>query len=278
MVRTAFMGAHRRIQAYGDIGDILGSGGTAYAMIPIGDQDHENAGRTTVTTVGAGAGDGLVFTYSEAIQDFDTSLFYRHNQLWLPDAPFNGTDEEADSPDAAFWTRNDGASEGLSIGAWLNITDTAGIRIILSKWDDDQAVQEWLFFVRANDTLRLLVRDDSVPTTADRTSDGAILQGQLAFFVVTYDGSGGSSAMDGVTLYQNGVVLASTATNSGTYVAMENGTSTVGLGARFNATSAKQQFFDGRILGGPVGPFFTQQELTAAQVAELYRIGVAAQG
>ena len=65
------MGSHRRIQAYRDIGAIFGSGGDAYAHIPIGDQRNENAGRTTVTTEGQGAGAGLVFTYSEAVDAWD---------------------------------------------------------------------------------------------------------------------------------------------------------------------------------------------------------------
>jgi len=276
--RPSLQGAHSRTNTLREIRAILGSGGTAYAIVPLGDRNHENAGRTQVTTVGQGAGDGLVFTYSEGVASFDTPPRHRHNQLWLPDIAFNGTDEEADSPDADFWTRNDGANEGFSVGAWLNITDTANNRVILSKWDDNHAIQEWLFYLTTNDTLELLVRDDNVPTTANRTSDDAITQGQLAFFVMTYDGSGGASAMNGVTLYQNGVVLASTATNSGTYLAMENGTSTLGLAARFNATPAKQQFFDGRMLGGPIGPFFTQQELNASQIARLYKIGLVAQG
>ncbi|KKL14008.1 hypothetical protein LCGC14_2520030, partial [marine sediment metagenome] len=80
---------------YKEIGDILGAGGVAYAIVPIGDATKENAARTTVTTVGAGAGNGLVFTYSEARTSFDAATEYRRNRGRLPRQIFNGSDEDA---------------------------------------------------------------------------------------------------------------------------------------------------------------------------------------
>ena len=80
--------------------------------------------------------------------------------------------------------------------------------------------------------------------------------------------------MDTVTLYVDGVAVASTATNNVSYVAMENLTSVVGLGKRGEAAN----FWDGKMAGGPLGPFFTQSALSATDVADLYDLGKAALG
>src|SRR3990167_10619000 len=138
---------------------------------------------------------------------------------------FNGTDEEADSPDAAYWSRNDAAGAAFSIGFWAKVTDSAAIRTLFAKFDTAVAIQEYWFAINASDKLEFRVRDDSVPIEVTRISDAAITMGSWARFIMTYDGSGGASAMDGAVLYQDGAVIASTATNDGSYVAMEDGTS-----------------------------------------------------
>lgn len=267
--RPAFMGAHRRIQAYDDIGDILGSGGAAYAIIPIGDQNHENGARTTVTTVGAGAGDGLVFTYSEAITAFDTPPTYRHNQLWLPEVTFNGIDEEADSPDAAFWSR---ASAPFSLGGWVNLINATN-SALLSKSDIAGNTREWIAGIDGSDFGTIFLFDESVAgnPSIDFTTDITIPEGIWLFFVGTYDGSADAT---GISAYQNGAILTGTATDDPNFVAIEDLGGTVKL-AHVNATPSR--IFDGRMLGGPLGPFFTQQELTDVQATELLRIGLAAQ-
>ena len=88
--------------------------------------------------------------------------------------------------------------------------------------------------------------------------------------VVTYDGAGGASAGDTVAHYQQGVAVADTATNSGTYVSMENLASPFRVGSLLNPPVAP---FPGQMAGGPLGPFYTQIELSAANVLALYNIG-----
>ncbi|KKL95946.1 hypothetical protein LCGC14_1849440, partial [marine sediment metagenome] len=39
-----------------------------------------------------------------------------------------------------------------------------------------------------------------------------------------------------------------------------------------------RDFFNGTMVGGPLGPFFTQTELSAADVTRLYNIGKSALG
>ena len=251
---------------------ILGSTGV---IIPMGDTNHENAGRTTVTTVGEEA---AVFTYSEAVSGFDIAPSVQEPAR-IPIISLNATDEEADTPDAAYWTRDDaGGANGFSIGFWANVTDTAAIRVLLGTWDATNAseLREWILFVDASDILTMLLFDESANVQTKLVSDAAITMGSLRFFVMTYDGAGGSSAGDTIALYEDGVVLASTATNNGSYVGMEDLATLPTLGSNIVSGASAGDFFSGSMAGGPLGPFFTQTELTADAVLRLFQLGRAA--
>ena len=260
-------------RGYQAILDILGP---QCAIIPIGDPAHENAARTTVTTVGNGNGNGLVFTYPEPITAFDLPPIYQRTPFRIPIVRWNGSDEYATSPDATFWSRNDASGEAVTQGVWGIVTDTSGVQSLMTKWDSSTAEQEWQWTIRSDEAIRLTLRDDSVPTEPFRNSDAPVTQGRLTFFTVTYDGGGGTTAADGITFYENGIAVASTATNQGTYVAMQNGTDVVALGV-VNSGGTPANFFNGRMLGGVLGPASTQRELTAAQVRNWYHLGLQCQ-
>ncbi|KKL67619.1 hypothetical protein LCGC14_2133150, partial [marine sediment metagenome] len=210
---------------YAQIRDILGPTGT---IIPIGDIAQENSARTTVTTLGS---QEVVFTYSEAVSSFATPPTITGPGR-LPLVAFNGTDEEADTPDAAFWSRNDaGGANGFSLGLWANVTSTGAARCFMAKYDEASSLREWIFFHNSDHTLRLFLFDESVDGTgAYRSSNATITMDALCFFVATYDGTGGGTAANGITLYENGGAIASTTTNQGTYEGMENLAGVVSLG------------------------------------------------
>ncbi len=259
---------------YKEIGDILGAGGVAYAIVPIGDATKENAAHTTVTTVGAGAGNGLVFTYSEARTSFDAATEYRRNRGRLPRQIFNGSDEDATTPSAAFWSRDDSGAAPWSVGCWLFLNATALAQALLTKFGAGGS-QEWLFRLEAAEKLALIISDDSTGAQAERVGDVALPMGVALSTIAVYDGRGGATAADGITLYTRGAVEASTATNSGSYVAMEP------LGAKVEVASAERvtsrAWLNGSMYGGPLGPFFTHNELSAVAIQNLHQIGLAAQ-
>ena len=260
---------------YESVLNILGSTGT---ILPIGDPKHGQPNATAFTTVGE---EQVTFTWSEAPNSFDTKLDLTSADSFqgiIPIVEFNGTDEEADTPDAAYWSRDDSAGQGFSVGVWCHVTDTAAHRVLLSKHDENVAVQEWKLQVSSGDLLYFQCRDDSANVNVYRQSDSAVNQDRWAFFVVTYDGAGGASAMDTVTLYQDGAVLASTAANNASYVAMENGTSMVGLARTTASGGAVSSPYNGRMAGGPLGKFFSHKELSADEVRRLYEIGRRALG
>ncbi len=116
---------------------VLGSTGT---VLPIGDPKHGQPNATTFTTVGE---EQATFTWSEAPASFDTSLDLTSPDSFqgiVPVVDFNGTDEEADSPDAAYWTR---ALAAMSVGAWVNPETISGSDSILSKYSVNGDTREW---------------------------------------------------------------------------------------------------------------------------------------
>ena len=124
--------------------------------------------------------------------------------------------------------------------------------------------------------MELFLSDDSVGASSVRRGNVAVSQGQWVFLVITYDGMGGASATDGITLYVDGAVHASIATNDASYVGMENGSEPVTLAAEGRG-GAPGNFFNGKMAGGPLGPWFVTHDaagiITAAQVNQLYVLG-----
>ena len=254
--------------------NILGPTGI---VLPLGDPHHGQPNATAFTTKGD---EQVAFTWSEAPSSFDTPLELTGADSFqgiVPVVTLNGTDEEAETPDAAYWSGGDGTNDNpISIVFWANITDTASARALLSKWGAN-GNREWTFQINVTDQLQFYVSDDSAGINANRTGSAAIPMGRWAQFAMTYDGAGGAAAMNTVTLYVDGAVHASLAANNGAYVAMEDQTEPVMVGAE-RAGGTPSQFFNGQIAGGPLGPLFVQKELSADEVRALYDLGRAALG
>ncbi len=242
-------------QGYAQILDILGATGL---VIPLGDATFEATSSTLVTT----GAEEFTFTASEAWADWDTAPSTING---VPILTFNGTDEEADSPDDAYWSRVSGA---FSIGAWVNVVDATNSSI-LTKFDTAGNTREWMFRLNGTSDAEIYLADESVPGDFFITTVGDDLfpEGSWVFLVATADGTADAT---GLNLYQQGVVVDSTDVDSATFVALEDLAGTVKLGFT-NATPSN--FFDGKMAGAYLGPFFTQTELTAAKILQLYNIG-----
>lgn len=165
-------------------------------------------------------------------------------------------------PDANDLSFGNGAADSaLTFLAVANVTDTAAVRALLSKFA--AANNEYIFGVSAADALFLNIYDNSAAVAAARTSNAAITQGAWCLFGVTYDGTGGTTAANGIALYQNGVAMTSTPTNNASYVAMENLAAVCEIGS---STSHTVQFLDGSL--ALIGIYPTA--LSAAAMAQAY--------
>ncbi len=175
---------------------------------------------------------------------YDATIASRLSALGLGYAvTFNGTSQYASTPDTANLSfGNSTVDQPFSIVALVNVTDTAAARDIITKFAGATS-GEYAFRVAAGDTLVLAVYDDSTDVQPVRTSNAVITQGSWVLFGATYSAAtGGATAANDMTLYQNGVVIASTATNNASYVAMEDTTNVVEIGAALAHTA---NFFNG---------------------------------
>ena len=236
--------------------------GTTGVIIPMGDPNHENEARTTVTTVG---GEQAVFTYSEAVTTFDIPVAPQGGPARIPAITFNGIDEEADSPDAAYWSRAAGA---FSLGAWINMRDATS-STILAKFDAAGDTREYIFYMPSTDKLALSLYDESVSDNPiiSSTANVAMPQDSYVFAVATYDGTADAS---GINIYQDGAVVASTDADDANFLDLEDLAVKVTLG--FHSVTPAE-IFDGQMAGGPMGPFFVQDELTPDAILRLYQLG-----
>ena len=246
---------------------VYGLLGTTATILPFADAYHGTPSAATFTTQRSTAtGLNATFTWSSAPSTWTTALNLGSPGSYqgvIPILRFDGAANEADSPDAAYWSRAGGA---FSVGAWVNMVDATN-SAILSKFTAAGDLREWRFILNASDKLQLILSDEDVALnpTLDSEADAALSQNTWVFVVATYDGS---DAASGINLYQDGAVVASTDTDDIAFVSLRDTTSVVELGDTENAN-----FFDGTMAGGPIGPFFAQAALTADQIARLYNIG-----
>ena len=147
---------------------------------------------------------------------------------------FNGTDDYGDVPDSANLTfGNSTVDQALTFLALINPTDNAAVRTILSKFGAS-STGEYRLALTAAHRLQLFLTDASGSINVNRLSDSGVTVpiGEWSLVAATYDGTGGSTAMNGATLYRNAAGMASTATNNASYVAMENQVSPFELGSQ----------------------------------------------
>ncbi len=242
--------------------------GTTGLIIPIGDTLHENAGRTTLATVGE---EQATFTYSKTPTTWDAPP-HTIGPGRVPIYTFDGTDEEADSPDAAFWTRND---VPFSLGAWVNLTDATS-STILAKLDSGGDTREWEFGFDSSDKAFMALYDEDEGGNSAISVTAAAAQAEGVWvFVVTACAGVVESDME---LYYDGVIEgAPVQADSGTFGESRDTNAKVMLGHSANSGTIAN-VFHGAMAGGPLGPFYVQAELNADQIKRLYQLGRRALG
>lgn len=175
---------------------------------------------------------------------YDASIAARLSPLGFGQkVAFNGSANYGSTPDVDNLSFGNGsADQAFSIVALVNVTNTAASRAIVCKYAG--AAREWLFQINGSDLLSLALFDESGDWQPTRVSNSAITQGSMRLFGMSYDGSGGATAMNGVTLFQDGLAIASTANNNADYVAMENTAANVTIGA---LSTQVANFFNGEM-------------------------------
>ena len=153
----------------------------------------------------------------------------------------------ADSDDLSFGDASSDSS--FSISAWVKMVDATNFRII------NKAVTkyEWLLNVAGNDKLYWALYDDTAANYRGLTSTATLTshEGSWIHLAATYDGSGGTNAQDGMTMYLTEFggstsALPTVDFTAGTYVAMHNTVADTFIG-RFSGNFAEGNIADVRL-------------------------------
>lgn len=159
---------------------------------------------------------------------------------------FDGTDDYVDLGDSDDFSFGDGNNDEAV--TWLGVIEVVdgANQTIISKRNDTLAspTREWQVYLVTNEELRLILFDESVDVNCYRTTDAPLSIGWHSY-VITYDGAGGANAADTIKIYIDGALVASTATNNASYVAMENTTSDALIGAKIDSSSIPANFMTG---------------------------------
>ena len=154
---------------------------------------------------------------------------------------FDGTDDEADVPDADNLSFGDAAKdEPFSVVVLCKPDANNALMSLLAKASSATVGEEWQLFLDASGHLNFQLQDESADTTLEARYAAAVGT-SWTLLGGTYDGSGG---IGGLALFTGGASRAVTDDSSGAYVAMENGAALVHLGARY---TTKEQFFNGKM-------------------------------
>lgn len=188
---------------------------------------------------------------------------------------FGGAESVVITNDHAELSFGDGTDDSpFSISAWVKASSTAAIQHIFSKYDATAGseAREYRLLINAIGGVQIRLYDESAPGTTLAQADAiprTIVADNWYLITVTYDGSGGSSAAEGIKIYVNGTdATFSTHTFPG-YTAMENLATKVVIGAYYDATGILGQFFDGLI----DNVVLFNKELTQANVSALWNDG-----
>ena len=182
-----------------------------------------------------------------------------------------GGSKAVEIDDSADFTFDDSGTAPFSIAAWVYVVPYTADQVILSKYDDTTGAKarEWILYINSSENLSLQLSDESENHGAMVISNSVLTSG-WHFIVSTYDGSGGSSAADGITLYVDGVALTDvTTTTDANYVAMENTATKVVIGANIAIGGSLGNYWQDKI--DNVALF--SKELTLANILVLYNSG-----
>lgn len=136
---------------------------------------------------------------------------------------FNGSSDYISIADDGSLSFGNGTNDEAV--TWFGVMEVAagGDEPIICKYFDGMTgIREWFVGLDTdNQKLEAKIYDEGLNKECSRIMDASLSAGWHTY-VVPYSGVGGGSAADGISIYIDGSVVASTATNNGDYVAMTN--------------------------------------------------------
>ncbi len=180
---------------------------------------------TTATDSGSGGNNGTLENTVVRSTDVPTASSFTNTKSIALD----GVDDFVEVSDNSNLSFGDGTTDSpFSISTWVKMTDATRF-YVLSKGLVFSSNYEYLLNTNASDKLGLFLYDSSNNSRIGRLYNTPLTsyENQWIHICSTYNGSGLSS---GIKVYLNGVRIDDTNSNSGTYVAMENGNRSLNIG------------------------------------------------
>lgn len=163
------------------------------------------------------SGQGHTGTYQGSMT---TSDRIKKNMGWALN--FDGSNDHISFPDHNDFSFGDASNdEAVTFFGVLEVVGTVGGQIIISKYDVNASLREWLLKVNGAEKIQFSIFDESLNVSCSKETDVALSLGWHSY-IITYDGVGGATAGNNMLIYIDGVLVASTATNNANYIAMEN--------------------------------------------------------
>ena len=158
---------------------------------------------------------------------------------------FNGTTEYVDFGDHDDFSFGDSLTDSpFSCSLWAYTETTSGFRPFIAKLNTPTD-HEWDFYIDdSSDALTVLLKDNSVSKFLIARSQTAFQEDVWQHLAFTYDGT---STYGGISVYVNGVEIATNDLSTAGYIAMEarGNPLTIGMDNQNNFTEAKM--FDVRL-------------------------------
>ena len=174
---------------------------------------------------------------------------------------FDGVDDYFLVPDTSGLSFGNGSTDSpFSISAWIKIGQTTAQGIV-TKYGSSSSAREYLFYTTGG-KLRLLFIDASNGANNFATGTTNLSTNTWYHVACTYDGRGGSTAYNGMTLYINGVAESVT-TSGGSYTAMSNTSQRVEIG----------KYSTNELFGNLDETAIFTTELSASDVLAIYNNG-----
>lgn len=174
---------------------------------------------------------------------------------------FDGVDDYFLVPDTSGLSFGNGTTDSpFSISAWVKIGQTTAQGIV-TKYGSSSSTREYLFYTTGG-KLRLLFIDASNGANNFATGTTTLSTNTWYHVACTYDGRGGSTAYNGMTLYINGVAESVT-TIGGSYSAMSNTTAMVQIG----------KYSTNELLGNVDEVAIFNSELSQSDITAIYNNG-----
>ena len=201
----------------------------------------EDPGAGTMIDVSGQGNDG---TYQGSMTSGDRVI---KGMGWTLD--FDGINDYVDLGDSDNLSLGNGTDdEEVTFFFVCEAIATGGTQVLFSKYNylSGSEEREYQVDLMSTKQLRLLQFDESDNRVCLRKSDDEISDGYHSV-VISSPGTGGATAMDNIKMYIDGILIASTATNNASYVAMENTGTSLLIGTSKDTSGNPDNNFEGNV-------------------------------